>query len=169
MPWSILLNPRILGGLALAGLLAWLAWWWRDTGVMAERARWESRVSELQAEQRAEEARRVAALETLNREHAEEKQRLEADAARADDVVRRLRLAIAASGTGQNPAAPAGSAPVSKVGELFGDCAAQYQRMAREADASRSAGNLCEKAYDSLTNAQSLRERVRANLKGNQP
>lgn len=51
MPLAWLLNPRLLGGLALAAALAWAAWWWRDTGVQAERAHWQGLVAE--AEKRA--------------------------------------------------------------------------------------------------------------------
>lgn len=156
---------------ALLGVIAGALWLHHDG---AESVRREIVAANARADQiqRSEEQRRRTIQQEAKNVHAKEIAEVRADAGRAKSAAERLRQQLAglARDAGRDRPAAAGSAPETTVYELFARCGERYSDVARAADEAVTAGRLCERTYDALTtNAQSLRERVRAQLKPTQP
>lgn len=154
--------------LIVALLLAMLAavWQWREATAEGARADaekaarqgFEQRLQETAAA-RTEETRRADRLqEALDAAH-KERLAVEADARRAvsADVSLRgelSRLASRARAAAQDSAAAAereaAIAAVPVLTEMLGQCSERRTELARYADEARAAGQLCERAYDSL-------------------
>jgi hypothetical protein len=102
-------------------------------------------------------ARTVAAQGEAAREADTQAARDRADAAAASAAVRRLREAARAASDGCSARAPsaAGSAPAGAAGDLHADVLGRLgeaaQRIAEHADASRTAGQLCERSYRAVS------------------
>lgn len=160
---------------ALLGFATWHALSWLhardarnvDAGRAEVRAAWDA---EKIAQQRAalaaqaQQAREAAERREVEKRKADEdSQRLAAMAADRDAAVRdadRLRQRIAyllrpgpgggAGAAASQPATGIGST-ADALGNLLGACAAEYQRLAADADADRAAGIECEWRYNALT------------------
>lgn len=109
---------------------------------------------------RAEEQRRVAALQETIRATQPALDAARAAAARVPDLDRRVRDATRAAaacgrGAAANSAAAAGSAPDAEAGDLptivLGRTQEAARVIARYADEAAIAGERCERAYDSLS------------------
>lgn len=103
---------------------------------------------------RAEEQRRTAAQTEIATNAKKDADQARADARAAADVSDRLRARIADL-LAQHPAAPTGGAPADTtdalLAELFRRADERAGSLAQDLDASRIAGQACERAYDSLT------------------
>lgn len=74
-------------------------------------------------------------------------------AARSAGSIGRLQqriTALTASASACNTTLANGSTPAATLGELFGNCTARYRSLGEEAAACRTAGIICERAYDAL-------------------
>lgn len=126
-------------------------------GVQRERTRTEARIQAAEAKARAITARRFQTLqEAQDAEHlARQAAQRDAAAARAAADSLRQRAADFATVSCGAAAAP-GSPPAAASGpgvlaDVLGELAARADRLAEQADSARIAGQLCERAYDSLT------------------
>lgn len=151
---------------AVALLLALLGWQWgraehagrrADAAEVAARAATDAHRREAKA--RAEESRRVMRLqEAQDAEHLA-RQSAQRDAAAARAAAHGLREradAVAAAGCpagdpGTAPRGPSASNGPHLLADVLGELAARADRLAEQADAARIAGQLCERAYDALT------------------
>ena len=161
----------VIAAAALAALLAGVQTW-RLHGEQtkhaetraawaAERADIATRAAEAEAQARAVEAQRTAALETIRHDAQTEVQRARTDAAaaaRAAGSLRQRAAALAAAcdrGPAPNPAPAGGSAPTSGAGLLLADVLGRVDDVAGELaaayDQARAAGHACERSYTSLT------------------
>jgi hypothetical protein len=164
-----LILTKILGWFARVPWFAWvilalLAWggWQRHQAISA-RDSLTSYKAEVQAafdKQRAEDAAETARRAKVMQEVADSAtiqanaNRADADSARA--ALERLRTQFARGNAGAgNPSAAPGGPPAGAAGsvppELLLRCAERVVELAGYADASRTAGQACERAYDSLT------------------
>lgn len=110
--------------------------------------------------QRAEEQRRTTERQRINDEDAKDlegrRQRADAllsDAQRLHDQA--ARLVSQARRAGPNPAAVSASTPTESLGSAFGSCVTEYRAVVTDLEASRAAGQRCEREYDALTPDQS--------------
>lgn len=153
---------RILSALlALALLLA--GWQWRKAvSIEAEYASYRAdisgQISLAEATARAEEQRRTAQIQEA--QDAAHKARLAAEsdarAARASaDRLRQRAAELAASCSASNPtpaaSSPAASAPGSVLADMLFRVDEAAGELARYADESRIAGQLCERSYEALS------------------
>ena len=138
-----------------------------DAGRSEVRAAWDAEKIEQQkaalAAQAQKEQEAAERREIEKRKADEDSQRLAAMVADRDAAVRdadRLRQRIAyllrpgagggAGAAASQPATGIGST-ADALGNLLGACAAEYQRLAADADADRAAGIECEWRYNALT------------------
>lgn len=137
---AILLNPRVLVGLFLAGLLAFTHFSAYRAGKATVRADFDAyKLQQAAATQKAQESARQ--IEQQRQQQAQEaidasKKReaaLRADAAGARTALERLRNAIRATSDMPSGAGNAQRGP-STADELLARCAAEYQRMGEIAD-----------------------------------
>lgn len=111
-------------------------------------------------EARAEEQRRVAALQEITNAAKNETTQARADAVAATDVGRKLQQRVAAltadlrqarsQATTSGGSAPAGD-PIGVLADVLGRCDRRAGILAEYADAASTAGRACERAYDALT------------------
>lgn len=156
---------------ALLGVIAGALWLHHDG---AESVRREIVAANARADQiqRSEEQRRRREQQEAKSAHAKELVEVRADAARSKSAAAGLRQQLAglAGAAGRDRSTAGGGAPDTTVYELFARCGERYTDVARAADEAVTAGRLCERTYDALVpNAQSLRERVRAQIKSVAP
>lgn len=160
MAW-LLTHWRVI---ALAVLAAALVYLGDRVGSSRVQARWD-RERTVQIERQAEAMRaaateterRLQAQEAITREATQQAARNAADAAAAIDAARRLRgrlAAIVASSAASNPAAAAGCTtagdPLGVLADVLGRADERAGILASYADAARTAGLACERAYDAL-------------------
>lgn len=140
--------------------------------------KWESRI-EQRGYDKAAAIYAVAALKDEETQRAEEKRRATeqgkaqdadreaaktavADNARLDDANRGLRQQLAAERAGRtassDPAIARERAATDALGDVYANCTERYSLMGKEAQASRNAGQLCERFYDSLNSP--IRDKV---------
>lgn len=109
---------------------------------------------------RTEEQRRVAALQEIANDTAQALAQVRKDAAAADAVAQRLRRQLATfaargrEGGGDpapGPGSPAAGDPIGVLADVLGRADRRAGILAEYADAARTAGRACERAYDSLT------------------
>jgi Protein of unknown function (DUF2514) len=110
---------------------------------------------EAEAEARAEETRRTAAIKEVNDEAQRMVARARIDAAGAGTAAGSVRHAAAIVAGGGlrpgDPAAPASCPAAATLRDVLDDSIEALRTMAAEADVARDAGLSCERAYDSLT------------------
>lgn len=147
--------------LALALLLA--GWQWRNAlAIEAEYASYRAdvagQISLAQATARAEEQRRTARFQEAQDAAHQARLVAEADARAARSAADRLRqraaeLAASCSASNPTPAAssPAASAPGSVLADMLFRVDEAAGELARYADESRIAGQLCERSYEALS------------------
>ncbi|SOE48126.1 DUF2514 family protein [Orrella dioscoreae] len=151
--------PYLLSGAVVLALWFALGWYGdrrEDVGYGRRDLEARAEVAAAQADARAEERRRVAAIEEIRNEADQELAAVVERERRAADV--RVRDAVAEYARRHRPASNSGAAqsgapvgdPIGMFAELLGeldDLAGQY---AAAADRARAAGLTCERAYDSL-------------------
>ncbi|RZL39870.1 MAG: DUF2514 family protein [Rubrivivax sp.] len=161
----------MLGAVAL--LLALLGWQWgraehagrkaetagrrADVAEEAAQAAWDAHRRE--AEARTEESRRTKRLQENQDAEFRARQAAQRDAvasrAAADGLREQARLVARASRPASCAAAAPGSSPADDgpdlLADVLGELAARADGMAVAADSARIAGQLCERAYDALT------------------
>ena len=110
---------------------------------------------------RAEEARRVAAIEEIQRHAQTEIEAAQRDAAAATDTAGRLRIELArlrANHAAHRPTAtlrgPTGADALDLLAELFSRADDRAGAVAAIADRARAAGLACERAYDAMRGPQ---------------
>lgn len=144
-----------LGGMLLALVAA--AGYGYHHGTQRERARTEARIQAAEANARAITARRFQTLQESQDAEFIARQVAQRDAAaaraaavslreRADQFARSLPGDAAAA-----PGCPAADDRARVLADLLGRAAARADELAEQADGARIAGQLCERAYDSLT------------------
>lgn len=172
MPLPLLLLLRDWRVWAALGIVA-AALWLRADGARSNEQRWQQKVAEQDAKFRAEETRRQTEQEKAREQNKKDVAAARVDARRAAAAADGLRKQLAcARDPACNPAPGTGSEAANTLGDLLGYCDAEYRAMAKEADASRTAGQLCERSYDALTDSPTragLRANLRLNLKGTKP
>lgn len=147
-------------------VLAVLAWggWQRHQARSIERKHTQAvaeaaadREAKLQADA-AETARRLAAQKVITDDARKKVQTLATDAARARSAEQRLRDRLAALTSNPGPADPsaadggqAASQTTAVLADMLGRCGSRVRELAEYADAARTAGEACERAYESLT------------------
>lgn len=162
---ALLFDWRVWAALAIGAGVLWL----RHDAVAGYKAETALASARADAAERAVESARRAGQQEAKNAHAKEIAEVRADAGRAKSAAERLRQQLAglARDAGRDRSAAGGGAAEATVYELFARCGERYSDVARAADEAVTAGRLCERTYDALTtNAQGLRERVRAQLKG---
>jgi hypothetical protein len=160
----------LLGVLLLVLAGAWAGYAWRDRGAKADLAECQRvhaealaitlrTAREAEASYRAKEAATAAEHQRITDAAHQQTLAARADADRVRAALDRLRRAAAAAAhrgdTGPHPAAPASSSPATTASHLpadllgrLGDAAGE---LAAAADASRTAGNACQRAYQALS------------------
>lgn len=141
----------------VAGLKADLS----ETKAQASKERAEAEQKTREQEQKFRQMERKIADEQdrIRDEASIERQRLQTDLSASRDNAQRLLRQLATVGavprTTKDPSSPSGSpaarADLGVFTDVLGECVTRVQRLADAADASRSAGNLCERTYDALT------------------
>ncbi len=128
----------------------------------AEKVAQQQAALKAQAAARAEEQRRVAAVQEIAHETQRIAARNRADALSADHAAPGLRDAFAAAiAAGRCPAGDPVAAGGSEAAEaarvvfteLFGGAEAVLRQLAAAADGAHAAGDACERAFDALTGA----------------
>lgn len=162
---------RVLGGalvvsLVLLGLQSWrlrteqLEHQRAVTSHAQQVALMETMARQAEVDARAEEQRRVAAAQEVIREALEREARARADAAAAAGAHDRLRRQVADTAargrcTAGNPATagtgPSTDDPIGVLADVLERADRRAGILAEAADAARTAGLACERAYDSLT------------------
>ena len=145
-------------------LLAALGWQWgRAEHARAElatvRADVARQVRDAEAAARTIENRRIQRLQEAKDAELIARQSAQRDAAAARAAAERLRqqaLRVAATScTARDPSTTPGGPPAQDgpdlLADVLGSLAERADRLAEQADAARIAGQLCERAYDSLT------------------
>lgn len=168
MPSNPLLIARIAGALAFCALLMWAGYAWRDRSAKADLAECQRvhaealaitlrTAQQAEASYRAKEAATAAEHQRITDAAHQQTLAARADADRVRAALDRLRNAAAAhrGDTCPHPAAPASSSPAPAASHLpadllgrLGDAAGE---LAAAADASRTAGNACQRAYQALS------------------
>lgn len=172
---ALALIPRELLALALAAVLAWgavighrLTLAQRDNArqaaaIATERAALAAAAASASEHARRVEAQRTADIATAQEAHRARSQTLAADAAAARAAADRLRASLdiaartlrATGSASAHPGAASGStsagADPGMPAELLGRCVERVRVLAEHADASRAAGQLCERSFDALT------------------
>lgn len=127
-------------------------------GVQRERARTEARIQAAEANARAITARRFQTLQESQDAEFLARQAAQRDAAAARaaaDSLRQRAADFAARSLPDDPAATPGCEAADDrarvLADLLGRAAARADELAEQADSARLAGQLCERAYDSLT------------------
>lgn len=160
----------LLGVLLLVLAGAWAGYAWRDRGAKADLAECQRvhaealaitlrTAQQAEASYRAKEAATAAEHQRITDAAHQQTLAARADADRVRAALDRLRRAAATAAhrgdTGPHPAAPASSSPATAASHLpadllgrLGDAAGE---LAAAADASRTAGNACQRAYQALT------------------
>lgn len=116
----------------------------------------ELRQEQQDAQREIERARARAVTKAQDKAH-EQLQQVQSDHQRLVAVVERLRnVAVPASNAGRDPAAAEGSASAAGAGlvlaDVFSRSGERLRSCATALDESRIAGQLCERAYDAMTN-----------------
>jgi len=172
---ALALIPRELLALALVAVLAWGAvlGHQRNTAqrdaarlsaaVATERAQIAAAAASASEHARQVEQARAESIRTAQEAHDAQARSLAADAGRARVAADRLQYALniaartlrATSGPASNPSAadsgPTAGTDPGMSAELLGRCVSRVRALAEYADTSRAAGQLCERAYTSLT------------------
>jgi len=130
---SLLLNPRVLLALVLAGALAFSHFVCYRQGKQHVRQEWQASVAAANEESRRLEQQRQRRADESERMAADRDKVLRADAARAGDAVGRLRDAIAARNRADESAAAAAERAAT-YGQLLGEGAAAYRELAATCD-----------------------------------
>lgn len=145
-----------LGGALLALVAA--AGYGYHHGVQRERARTEARIQAAEANARAITARRFQTIQEAQDAEFIARQTAQRDAAAARAAVVGLRQQAADFAARSLPGDPAtaASSPAADdrarvLADLLGRAAERADELAGAADSARLAGQLCERAYDSLT------------------
>ena len=139
--------------LVLAFAAGWVAQGWRmGAEYAALEMRYATRLAQAQENALKEYARLEKVKDDAIREAEIEAEKNAASAAAATRAADRLRGDVA-SLRASIAAAPRATVDqyAAIAGELLGACAAEYQRLAADADADRSAGIECEWRYNALT------------------
>lgn len=156
--WAI-----VAAALVAAGFLAGTHWVsGRLSKAEAEHARqreqWAAERDKAQADARAEDARRVDAMQEVQRVAALSRAHDQADHRAAAAVGERVRAearAAAARAAAADPSPADGGAPAAGPGlvlaDLFGGADEAAGELAAALDAARTAGLACERSYDALT------------------
>lgn len=161
---ALVFDWRVWGAVAIGLGVLWL----RHDAVASLKAETAAATARADQIQRTEEQRRRSEQQEAKNAHTKELAQVRADAGRAQSAAASLRQQLAglAGSAGRDRSAAGGSPTEATVYELFARCGERYSDVARAADEAVTAGRLCERTYDALTtNAQSLRERVRAQIK----
>ncbi len=160
----------LLGVLLLVLAGAWAGYAWRDRGAKADLAECQRvhaealaitlrTAQQAEASYRAKEAATAAEHQRITDAAHQQTLAARADADRVRAALDRLRNAAATAAhrgdTGPHPAATASSSPATTASHLpadllgrLGDAAGE---LAAAADASRNAGNACQRAYQALS------------------
>lgn len=160
----LLAIAAVIGALALLvmGVKAWEAKQYQAGYDAAAKVYAEAALKDSEA-QREEEQRRVKEQNDARTEAEERAKEAANDASRAAGAAISLRQRlneINQRNASSNTRPDTSRETAAKVIELFGNCATRYSEMARDADASRNAGLLCERLYTSLKKP-SIREQVK--------
>lgn len=145
----------ILGAFAVALVIGASAGWWGHAEITAGRAAREAVEASEQARE-VESLRRAAVAKELDRAHAETAAQARA-AADLRVTADRLRRHIVALVTEDRTVASGGTAatgPGLVLTQLYAGADGEAVELAIALDASRAAGLICERVYDSLRGAQ---------------
>lgn len=128
----------------------------------ADRATWATASAEASEAARAEDQRRIAALQRMLTHARDDAAAARRDAAAADaqrpGLLDAAAAAARACGGADDPAAAAGGQTATAAGHVLADVLSRADARAGELaaalDAARLAGQLCERAYSALINPQ---------------
>ncbi len=147
--------------IAIAAVAAWGAWHRysalraHDVLVTAQRDA-QAATARQQAAAGKETARRIDVITAIADQATERARTLDADRARLRTERDRLRVTLADQQRGASHPAAAGVGPPAAAdtgvrADVLGQCVERVAVLAGEADATRSAGTACQRAYDALT------------------
>ena len=150
----VTISPRLIGAAAIVLTIAAAYGTGRWQQRNADEARYKAKELAAVTAARHEEQRRTAEQSKIAKEAKDEAEQARADARAAGDVSERLRARVAEL-LAKRAAAATGSAPADTTDELLAELFRRADRtagiLAQDLDASRIAGEACERAYDSLT------------------
>lgn len=142
----------------VAGTAAWTAQGWRYGAQIADMRRAQAQaLADAQTQARAVESQRAAAIEKVQNDAQKQIAAANDDAAAASDAAGRLRVEleklrtrVAARRAGAAAGGPPAEDVVGLLAKLFSDADDAAGVLAKDLDASRTAGLACERAYESL-------------------
>ena len=130
-------------------------------GCQHERDKWETMSAKAEAEAEKVTAERIRKQAEQVAQYEKEVKDANAANTRNLDLIRRLR--DASSNLSRDSASPATSKDGGPLADELAACGERIVRHAKEADQYYSSGKLCELAYETIYNTQSIRSRKSKN------
>jgi hypothetical protein len=140
---------------AAVALVAVLLFGWHELTHHYDKQGYDRAYEEVRAANAKESLRRMERQEDANRETTKTLAALAADRDRASTAAGKLRDRLASIERSAHPtplaAGEAASDPIGVLADVLGRADDRAGKLAEYADAARTAGQACERAYDSLT------------------